>query len=144
MPAPRYCSIALALSPLLSPLRQPPPWMYRTSGVGLSDSAFQKSSTCRSCAPYASFATVGVGCGAGFFFSCAASLGFATTRNRAMPVKMRFMVPSPNKLPLHDLVDSAIRHACGSFKGDVIEFRTSALAFVVFGPCVVDRHVLVH
>ncbi len=35
--------------------------MKITKGVGRDDSAYQKSSTCRSCGPYATLARVGIG-----------------------------------------------------------------------------------
>src|SRR5262245_38146366 len=69
MPASRYCCTRVP-TPVLSPPRQPPPWMNSTIGVGALAFACQKSITCRSCLPYGNAETVvGGNLGGSFFFS---------------------------------------------------------------------------
>src|SRR5262245_45455823 len=67
----------------LSPPRKPPPWMNTTSGVGLSDFAFHRSMTLRSCGPYLASATSGLG------FSCWAKVGEGTIGTRYNAARTR-------------------------------------------------------
>src|SRR5687767_8368876 len=90
MPASRYC-LAEFRYPSLLPFTHPPPWMANTTGVGVSDLAWKRSSTWRGWDPYATSALVGVtpagfgfgSCLAGAFGSVWANAVKPTTHSRA-------------------------------------------------------------